>query len=69
MYIIMKDGLYLLGYQNTGIMEQDSTGIIVPVLTGIYSTKKRDAMLVENKYIANQLSGVAILVQEKEGAK
>ena len=69
MYIVMKDGMYLMGYQNTGIMEQDSTGNTVPVLTGIYSAKKRDAMLVENKYIANQLGGVAILVQEKEGVK
>lgn len=64
MYIIKKDGLYLAGYQDTGIRETDSKGNYRSFLTGIYSSDRRDAMVVENYSLAELLGAVAVKVSE-----
>lgn len=64
MYIIKKDGLYLAGYQDTGIRETDAKGNYRSFLTGVYSSDKRDAILVENYSLAELLGAVAVRVSE-----
>jgi len=67
MYIVKKDGLYLMNYINAGIHEMDSDGVYKDMLTGIYSPDIKDAMLIESKLIAERLGGEMIKV--KEGKK
>ena len=55
MFIVKKDGLFLMGYKDFGIREIDAKGELTKVLTGIYSERREDAMLVEKKSIADQL--------------
>ena len=62
MYIVIKDGMYLMNYRNFGIQEFDVNGEFGSVLTGLYSTDRRDAMLVEQKSIADALGAKAIYV-------
>ena len=65
MYIIKKDGLYLMGYRDTGIKETDSQGNYRSFLTGVYSPNRQDALTVENKAIADLLGGVAIRIPDR----
>jgi len=65
MYIIKKDGLYLMGYRDTGIKETDSQGNYRSFLTGVYSPNRQDAMTVENKAIADLLGGEAIRIPDR----
>lgn len=66
MYIVKKDGLYLMNYINAGINEMDSDGVYKDMLTGIYSSNIKDAMPIESKLIAERLGGEVIPVK-KEG--
>ena len=69
MYIVTKDGMYLMSYQDFGIREIDKTGEYKTMLTGLYSTRRKDAMLVESKAIADALGAKAEKVSIKETAK
>lgn len=63
MYIVEKDGLYMVSYINSGIKEIDSDGVYKEMLTGVYSPNIKDAMKVDSKLIAERLGGNAIAVQ------
>lgn len=58
MYIIKKDGMYLMGYRPSGLTEYDKTGKPVEVFTGIWGGSKRDAKLFENKSFAESFAGM-----------
>lgn len=66
MYIVKKDGLYLMGYMNMGITEYDSRGAYRSVYTGVYSSNRRDAMPVENRTIAEMLGDEVMRIREVE---
>lgn len=67
MYMVKKDGFYLMNYISAGIHEMDSDGVYKDMLTGLYSPNIKDAMLIESKLIAERLGGEMIKV--KEGKK
>ena len=56
MYIIKKDGLYLMGYRYTGIEEMLEEGKVSDVLTAMWGNNKRDARLFESKTFAMTLT-------------
>lgn len=56
MYIIKKDGLYLIGYQSMGIQEILAEGKLSDILTAIWSNNKKDAHLFESVTLALTLA-------------
>lgn len=63
MYVIKKDGLYLMNYMYNGIREIVNGEELMDVPTAIYSDNIRDAQLVEHAEIAKIVGGVAIKVK------
>lgn len=70
MYIIKKDGLYLMGYKPSGLTEYDKNGKPQEVYTGIWGTDKHDAIPFDNKafveIFAGMIGGQVIKVAMKE---
>ena len=66
MYIVKKDGLYLMNYMFMGVMGIDNNGNLKSIPTGYYSSRRRDAMIVESKEIANALGDTIITVSGKK---
>ena len=58
MYIIKKGGMYLMGYQPSGLTEYDKNGKPQEVYTCIWGSNKRDAIPIENKAFAEVFSGM-----------
>ena len=66
MYIIVKDGLYLMEVRNLGIREVNAQGVFADVQTGIYTADRRDAKVFESGYLAQVLGAVAVRIDAKE---
>lgn len=64
MYIVKKDGLYLAGFQDTGVRGYDSTGEYIVVQTGLYSDRKSDAIMLKSKMLAESFGGEVINIKE-----
>lgn len=58
MYIIKKDGMYLMGYRPSGLTEYDKHGNRTPVYTGIWGNNKLDAMPFDNTSFAVTFAGM-----------
>ena len=56
MYIVRKDGLYLIGYQSMGIQEILVEGKLSDILTAIWSNSKKDAHLFDSRALAVTLA-------------
>ena len=69
MYIIKKDGLYLMAYQYNGIKEYDSKGNYIDVPTGYYSADRRDAQVFNDTALADTLGAKAIRIQDKTNVR
>jgi len=69
MYIIKKDGLYLMAYQYNGIREFDAKGNYTDIPTGYYSADRRDAQVFDNTALADTLGAKAIKIQEKNNIR
>lgn len=59
MYIVKKDGLYLIGYQDMGVAEYVS-GEYRKIPTGIYGERKTDAIKLDSKAFAELFGGEII---------
>lgn len=55
-YMIRKDGLWLIGYQASGIKEYLGDGRLVNVPTCIYGDRRDDAMTFDEEYKARNLA-------------
>ena len=70
MYIIKKDGMYLMGYQPSGLTEYDKDGIPHEVYTCVWGTNKYDAQvfddLASTKGLLKMIDGQVIEVVMKE---
>jgi hypothetical protein len=64
MYMVKRDGLYLMGYLDTGVKGYDASGEYKTMLTGIYSMRRRDAMMFESKALAESFGGDVIRVED-----
>lgn len=62
MYIVKKDGLYLMNYMFMGVKAIDNDGNLKSIPTGYYSSRRQDAMAVERREIANALGDTIIKV-------
>lgn len=58
MYIIKKDGMYLMGYRPSGLTEYDKHGNPTPVYTGIWCSNRRDAKVFDNESFAKTFAGM-----------
>lgn len=56
MYIIKKDGMYLIGYHPSGLTEYDRDGRPQQVFTCVWSNNKHDAMPFDNRAFAEVFS-------------
>lgn len=59
MYIVKKDGLYLIGYQDMGVAEYVS-GEYRKIPTGLYGEKRKDAIMLDSKTFAELFGGEII---------
>lgn len=66
MYIVKKDGLYLMNYMFMGVRGIDNDGNLKSIPTGCYSSRRRDAMIVESREIANALGDTIITVYDNK---
>ena len=72
MWLIRKDGMWLMGYQASGIREFLGNGHLASVPTCIYSAKLQDAMPFEDETMARnlaQLLGADLMVVGRRGVK
>ena len=65
MYIIKKDGLWLMGVRYLGIRHVGTDGVERSLPTGLYGTRRADAMVVEDRSLARALGGEAVQVKAK----
>lgn len=56
MYVIRKDGLYLLGLQQSGIREIDSSGVLVDVYTCIWGNDRSCAKAFQHRKAAEEIA-------------
>jgi len=66
MYIVMKDGMYMMNYRDLGIREIDQTGEYRPIMTGLYSVRSEDAMRVKSGAVADTLGAVSIMERVRD---
>ena len=70
MWLIKRDGLYLMGYQPSGCREIMGNGKMTDILTGAWGSSIRDAKPFDNSYvalaIAENLGGYIVEVSVKE---
>lgn len=65
MFVIKKDGLYLVNYQYMGIREMDMDGKYANIPTGVYSSNIRDAMAFKDGQMAIKVGGKAVKVSDE----
>ena len=58
MYILSKDGLWLLAYQTSGHKEIIGDGSLVDVPTCLWGGNGRDAMTFESLYLAEHIAKI-----------
>ena len=56
MWLIRKDGLWLMGYQASGIEEFLADGKLTSMPTCIYGDRREDAMVFEEEFKARNLA-------------
>ena len=59
MYIVKKDGLYLIGYQDMGVAEY-VFGEYRKILTGLYGERRKDAIVLDSRAFAELFGGEVI---------
>lgn len=51
-YVVRKDGLYLISYRKSGIREFNGHGKLTDVYTGVYGESRKGAKAFEHKAMA-----------------
>lgn len=63
-YVVRKDGLYLISYRKSGIREFDSHGKLTDVYTGVYGESGKGVKVFKQKAMAlevmRMISGDAV---------
>ena len=54
-YVIRKDGMYLIGYSLSSIKEFDSHGNLMPVYTCVWGDRRKGAKAFNSKARANEV--------------
>ena len=54
-YVVRKDGMYLIGYRLSNIVEFDSHGKLMPVYTCVWGDKRKGAKAYAGKNKAAQI--------------
>lgn len=70
MWLIRKDGMWLMGYQASGIEEFMRDGKLASIPTCLYSERREDAMLFDAEFTARNLAnliGADLMVVGKRG--
>lgn len=70
MWLIRKDGLWLMGYQASGIEEFLGNGQLVSMPTCVHGDRREDAMAFDEEFKARNLAkllGADLMVVGKRG--
>ena len=68
MFLVMKDGLWLMGYQPSGHKEIIGDGTIADVPMCIWCERSRDAVRIEDAALATRIATIvgAVVIREKK---
>lgn len=70
MWLIRKDGMWLMGYRASGIEEFMRDGKLASIPTCLYSERREDAMIFDAELMARNLAsliGADLMVVGKRG--